>query len=329
MQSWEHMPSVDDAATIFLGLSQLKGVGFKTLRELGGVEAVANGFLDRGAQDFVRWLTHEATSGNTEDLVWRSGKQVADILRQRNIHLLRFGEALFPAKFAELDERLRPLWFFYRGNLELLTRQSVAVVGTRSPTPTGEFLARYAVSAIKELDFPIVSGLAKGVDEIAHEWALSCNLPNISVLANGLLRTYPARNAQLADKIVNAGGLLVSEYLPSEFPSAQAFVWRNRLQAALSDCVVAPEWKRASGTAHTMRFAGKLGRATINLVPTGGKLVEDHGQADALFEVPREHDAFLAALKKPHTPRFSQTHNPMPSVTPLLLTQGDLFGATE
>lgn len=321
------MVFVDDAATIFLGLSQLRGIGFKTLRDLGGVDTIASAFVGGGARDFVQRLTHETTDGNVEDRVWQLGKEVAAALRHQDIHLVRFDDRRFPIKFSELDEKLRPLWFFYRGNVELLARNSIAVVGTRSPTLSGEFLARYAVSTIRELDRPVVSGLAKGIDEIAHEWALACGVPNISVLANGLLKTYPARNAALADKIVDAGGLLLSEYLPSESPSAEAFVWRNRLQAALSDCVVAPEWKRTSGTAHTIRFAKRLSRPTINLVPTGRQLAGDHGQADILFEVPREHDSFLDALKgacvSPPAPRIPTV------VRETIGTQADLFGAAE
>jgi predicted Rossmann fold nucleotide-binding protein DprA/Smf involved in DNA uptake len=154
------------------------------------------------------------------------------------------------------------------------------------------------VSSLQELGLTVVSGLAKGVDEIAHDWALASGLPNISVLGTGLLKAYPAKNAELAGRIVDAGGLLISEYMPDAQPSAENFVWRNRLQAALAKCVVAPEWKRASGTAHTIRFARRFGRPTINLAVNGAEPAREHGEADQTFEVPRSHAAFLETLRK-------------------------------
>jgi predicted Rossmann fold nucleotide-binding protein DprA/Smf involved in DNA uptake len=138
--------------------------------------------------------------------------------------------------------------------------------------------------------------LAKGIDAIAHEWAIHSGTPNISVLATGILRTYPAKHADLAGKIVDHGGVLISEYLPDASPTSENFVWRNRLQAALSACVVAPEWRKSSGTAHTIRFARAFGRPTINLVAQGVAVPSDHGEASLTFNVPSEHAAFRQAL---------------------------------
>jgi len=322
------MLPLDEATTIFLGLSQLKGVGFKTLREWGGVDAVADGFASEGASKFVRRLSDEPLPQDVNAQVLRLGAVAADNIRRRGIHLVRSGDAHYPKRLLDLDVNLRPLWFFYRGNVELLSAFNIGVVGTRTPSDEGEFLAKYAVSTVRELDACLVSGLAKGIDEIAHEWAVKSGVPNISVLANGLLKVYPAKNADLADKIVAAGGLLISEYLPGEAPSAEAFVWRNRLQAALSNCVVAPEWKRASGTAHTIRFAKQLARPTINLLPTGRTFDVDHGQADRCFVVPRDHGEFVSTLQATRGSSDKSRSNDKP-VLALIETQGDLFGATE
>ncbi|MDR5776306.1 MULTISPECIES: DNA-processing protein DprA [unclassified Caballeronia] len=322
------MLPLEEATTIFLGLAQLKGVGFKTLRGYGGVDAVAEGFATEGASKFIRRLSDEPLTHDVHSQVLRMGTVAAANIRNRGIHLVRAGDPNYPKRFEDLDENLRPLWFFYRGDVQLLSAFNVGVVGTRSPSDEGAFLAKYAVATVRALDACLVSGLAKGVDEIAHEWALHSGVKNISVLANGLLRVYPAKNADLADKIVDAGGVLISEYLPGEAPSAEAFVWRNRLQAALSNCVVAPEWKRASGTAHTIRFAKKLGRPTINLVSTGRTFSDDHGQADMSFNVPAEHTEFTDALRG----TLAGGHEPPAEAhakTAFFARQGDLFGATE
>jgi DNA protecting protein DprA len=296
------MSDFDEAAILFLGLARLKGVGFKTLRELGEIRDIAKNIHLYGSE-FVDATTKGASRDISMDSLFQLGESTAEMLAREDIRLVRYGERRFPAQFTELDNAVRPLWFFYRGNLDLLAAEAVAVVGTRSPSEQGEFLTRFAVSVIQEIGATVVSGLAKGVDEIAHEWALNCGLPNISVLGTGLLKSYPAKNAELANRIVDAGGLLISEYMPDAPPSAESFVWRNRLQAALAKCVVAPEWKRSSGTAHTIRFAKRFSRPSINLTLNGVDAPRDHGVADQTFEVPRDHAAFLQALQKvdPHT----------------------------
>lgn len=319
------MHSFDEATIIFLGIGRLRGVGFKTLRDLGGVDAIAERFV-ASPREFTETVTRESQPTDIKQHVYQAGEEAMKKMAERKICMSRRGDAYYPSKFENLEENLRPLWFFYRGDITLLKLESIAVVGTRSPSQTGEFLTRYAVSAVRELEIPVVSGLAKGIDEIAHEWALTSNLPTISVLGNGLLRTYPQKNAELANKIVDSGGLLLSEYMPSAEPSAENFVWRNRLQAALARCVVAPEWKKSSGTAHTIRFAKRMGRLTINLRITNGRLVDEHGEADLLFEVPVKHSDFVEAMRERCIGIQKEITETEATVQQLRPTQRDLFG---
>lgn len=291
------MPSYDYAAQVFLGISQLRGVGFKTLRELGGVQPIASHFTSLGAARLVERISKEPIPG-VEARIIELGEHLVEKLRSAGVQMVRIDDPLYPQALLDLPAESRPLWLFVRGNYELLNRQSVSVVGTRAPTPAGRFLTQFAVAALAECDATIVSGLAKGVDEAAHEWALTCGIPTLSVMGTGLLRTYPATNVDLADRIVAAGGLLLSEYLPSEGPKAENFVHRNRIQAALGACVVAPEWNRQSGTAHTIRFARALRRPTINLRLANCPGSPDAGVADECFRVPRQQSEFVAFVKK-------------------------------
>jgi DNA processing protein len=215
--------------------------------------------------------------------------------------------------------RPRPLWLFYRGDIGLLNRACVTVVGTRNPSDTGEFLARYAVSCAREFATPVVSGLAHGVDRIVHEWCLRIGLPTISVMGTGILNTYPVKHTGLSDKIVETGGLLLSEYLPEQGPSAQNFVWRNRLQAALGRVVIPAEWARKSGTAHTVRFSRKFKRPVFSLSPSGAPRAPDAGEGDTHFDLPRDHTRFLDAMA-------SAINTNPDSIGPI--TQTDLFGDT-
>lgn len=289
-----------------LGVASLPGVGWLTLRQLGSPQRVLDLFSRESLPEFTtainaaggRFVAANAGIDSWQALreaVWRSGLALASEMVGAGIECMTSASTEFPARFEELGTR-RPFWLFLRGRRELLNTHSVAVVGTRSPSWAGEFLTQYAVAAIAEFDAPIVSGLAKGIDSVAHEWALRLNVPTISVLGSGLLSPYPARNSGLADRIVAAGGLLVSEYLPRQQPTAEMFVWRNRLQACISACVVATEWQRSSGTAHTVRFAGELLRPSISAHLANLPRASEAGRAAHHFELPRQHAQFCEII---------------------------------
>lgn len=289
-----------------LGVSALPGVGPVTLRQLGEPDQVLDLFASEDVESFESVLNAKGAKFSARgagifgwrelrERVWRAGLAVAAELMDQNIRCITPSSALYPARLNDLGSK-RPKWLFLRGNTALLGAQSVAVVGTRDPSETGEFLTRYAVSVCREFGLPVVSGLAKGIDSTAHEWSLKLRLPTISVLGSGMLIPYPARNVGLADKIVQEGGLLISEYLPRQPPAAEMFVWRNRLQACIAETVIATQWKRASGTAHTVRFANELGRASISISLLGERDLPDAGRGALHFVLPSQHIEFVSAI---------------------------------
>lgn len=289
-----------------LGVSALPGVGPVTLRQLGEPDQVLDLFTCEDVASFesvlnakgAKFSAQGAGISGWQDLrerVWRAGLVMAAELMKHRISCITPSSALYPARLSDLGAR-RPNWLFLRGNTALLGAPSVAVVGTREPSDTGEFLTRYAVSLCREFGLPVVSGLAKGIDSVAHDWSLKLQLPTISVLGSGLLVPYPAKNIGLAEKIVQEGGLLISEYLPRQQPAAEMFVWRNRIQACIAETVIATEWRRASGTAHTVRFANELKRATISLSLLGRDDVPDAGRGACHFVLPAQHHEFAAAI---------------------------------
>ncbi|WP_075244556.1 DNA-processing protein DprA [Xanthomonas oryzae] len=286
-----------EANLLFLGLCTMKGVGFDTLRKIGGIAGIGRQLERRGAEE-LEISPGRLLSGPDYVSVRGAGIQLFEELDLQGISLYGEDDAGYPSSFAQMSESLRPYWFFAKGEIYLLEAPGIAVVGTRSPSDVGEFLTRYAASVVGEIGCPLVSGLAAGVDATAHSWSVKAFSPNISILGTGIRKTYPAKHDQLADAIVHAGGLLLSEYLPDAPPNAESFVWRNRLQAALSACVVAPEWKRTSGTAHTIRFAKRLGRPTINLCLDGLLLPDDHGESDVTFDVPSQNTEFTDYLSR-------------------------------
>ena len=286
-----------------LGVSALPGVGPATVRHIGDPERISVLFAGEDIESFTSALNATGAKFSAEsagisgwrslrERIWHSGLSMAAELISHGVRCITPSSALYPTRFNDLGTR-RPNWLFVRGDAFLLGAQSVTVVGTREPTDSGEFLTKYAVSLCREFDLPVVSGLAKGIDSTAHEWSLKLHLPTISVLGSGLLVPYPARNVGLADRIVSEGGLLISEYLPRQQPSADMFVWRNRLQACIGACLVASEWKRSSGTAHTVRFANELGRTSISLSLNGNSDSVEAGRGSRHFVLPSEHAEFV------------------------------------
>jgi DNA processing protein len=292
-----------DRETIaFLGISRLRGVGFKTLSDLGGRAGIAR-LLERGDVSEITKRVSPAPSAvaDWDDFsrkILALGDELAESLTRKRVRFLFADDPQFPATLACLPDDMRPQWLFIAGNLSLLQAPAIAIVGTRAPTEDGEFLARYTVSCAREAEAPVVSGLAYGIDRLVHEWCLRIGLPTISVLGNGILAPYPAKHAPLSEAIVEAGGVVMSEYLPTQGPSANQFVWRNRLQAALGRATIPVEWKRKSGSAHTVRFSRKLGRPVIGVRIDGIAPDAEAGEPDQQFVVPREHSNLLDALKR-------------------------------
>lgn len=283
----------------FLGLGTLDAITFATLRDIGGPTGL-NSLLkqyDLGPRFSPRVLAALSKLPSRAGLTVALQKKGLSVARNLIRHKIRFlAEADLPMSLRLLPAALQPSWLFARGDHRLLHRQSIAVVGTRHCTPQGEFLTKYVVGAVGILDVPIVSGLAYGIDTIAHQWCLELGLPTISVLGSGLLALYPRENQDLADRIATRGGLLVSEYFPTQHPTAGSFVWRNRLQAAFARAVVATEWKKSSGTAHTIRFAQQFERLNVSVNLSDVKRKPDAGIAQVDLSLPREHNRLMQTL---------------------------------
>jgi len=146
-----------------------------------------------------------------------------------------------------------PAVLFVRGTLP--DPGAVAVVGTRSPTRFGLQVVEKVVEAAAGHGTGIVSGLALGIDGAAHEAALRFGVPTWAILGSGVDVPSPLQHLELADRILDAGGGLLSEQLPGLGPNPQRLVSRNRLQAAASRAVVVAQCGIPSGTLHTVRFA--------------------------------------------------------------------------
>jgi DNA protecting protein DprA len=294
-----------DETRAFFGLATMRGVGQKTLYSIaeagrsfsdviedGPIEGPIHGRLAARHDESLsagRW------SAIRSDALSR-GDRLAEMLQGIGVTLLLRGDSRFPEQLLDLPRP--PHWLFVQGAISLLKESSVAIVGTRNPSTDGIFLAHYVGACLGDWGLPTISGLAAGIDQLAHELSLRAGVPTIAVLGTGILDEYPKGSATLRERILANGGTIVTEYLPRISYSAENFVQRNRLQAALGRILIPVEWSRRSGTAHTVRFASVLKRpiACLRLREwPGDRVALEAGlglETGKIFTVPREQAVF-------------------------------------
>ncbi|HEV8597779.1 MAG TPA: DNA-processing protein DprA [Gemmatimonadales bacterium] len=166
----------------------------------------------------------------------------------------------FPEMLASIPDP--PTYLFLQGNLALLERPAVAIVGSRDHTRYGAEVCRAVARAAAEAGLVVVSGMARGLDAIAHWGALDAKGDTIGVLGNGLGVIYPQSNRALYEQVVNRG-LLLTECLPGERPKEGGFPRRNRLISGLARVTVVVEAAMTSGALQTSRWAQNQGREVL------------------------------------------------------------------
>ncbi len=191
----------------------------------------------------------------------------------------------YPAMLREIPDP--PLILFYRGDLTLLERPCIAVVGSRKPTAYGRAACGYLVKQLVETGFVIVSGLAYGIDGEAHRTALRSGGGTVAVLGCGIDQVYPASHRSLYQEI-STSGLILSEYQPGTPPLPGLFPERNRIVSGVSLGVLIMEAAERSGSLITADCALEQGREVFavpgpifsevsagphNLIKQGAKLV--------------------------------------------------------
>ena len=153
-----------------------------------------------------------------------------------------------------------PKSLYFIGKLPTERKTTVAIVGTRKPTRYGEEVTHMLAYELAKQGIVIVSGLALGVDAIAHKAALEAGGTTIAVLANGLPKICPATNRDVAQKMCEQGGAIISERGDSEDPRPYDFLTRNRIVSGLSDAVIITEAAARSGTLNTASHALEQGK---------------------------------------------------------------------
>lgn len=202
---------------------------------------------------FTLEVIHQELS--LEEIDWLRNTDFASLelqYRKEAIHFLMYEDALYPKRLKEIY--LPPIVLFYKGRLELFNRLSIGIVGARNHTPYSKEALEYLLPDILERKVSIISGLARGVDSLAHQITLELNGETIAVIGNGINICYPKENQSLYDAI-GKKGLILSEYPLDSLPLKFHFPYRNRIIAGLSHGLCVIEAKLHSGSLITANVA--------------------------------------------------------------------------
>jgi DNA processing protein len=174
--------------------------------------------------------------------------------------VLRLDDARYPACLRALTHP--PATLYARGDLSVLERPCVAIVGSREPTPYGIKVAYEAAREAARAGLVVVSGMARGLDARAHRGALDGGGSTIAVLGCGLGVPYPVENLDLLEAVPR-NGLLLTESAPGTRPTKYSFPKRNRIIVALAKCLLVVEGKSKGGTSNTVRWMNEIGRSVL------------------------------------------------------------------
>ncbi len=273
----------------WVGFSRIPGIGKARLTALktyfGGLE---NAWKAQLSELLNAGLDEKIADGFVSGRAKISLESEMEQIERYNIKVVTCESEEYPRLLKEISDY--PTVIYIRGLAETLNATSVAVVGTRRATAYGRQVAEELVVNLALNNVAIVSGLAKGIDTIAHRAALEARGTTISVFASGLDIVYPPENAKLARDIMERGAL-VSEYPLGTKPKAENFPRRNRILSGLSRGVLVVESGDNSGALITANFAleqnrevfavpgsinSPMSRGTNRLIQEGAKLVRNY-----------------------------------------------------
>ena len=242
----------------WVGLTQVEGLGAR-----GAHRMVAHFGSPQGA--YMASLTELEASGLPaqvcravfEQAGLREAEREVEKVKEARCEIITWADKEYPPALKQIADP--PLLLYARGNVKVLSRHAVAVVGTRRPTPYGLQVTRRLAKDLAERQLVIVSGLARGIDSAAHFGALDAQGVTVAVQGRGMDEIYPAENKKLAEKILESGAV-ISEFPLGTGPMPENFPIRNRIISGLSLGVMVVEASEYSGSLITARLATEQNR---------------------------------------------------------------------
>jgi len=250
-----------------LTLQQVKGWGPKrinTIRKQVDVQNIKSSAELHSKLSQIS-LKFQIPSFEELNIRWNKAFKIIKKSKEYNIDITSIYDSNYPSILRTIDDA--PLLLHSKGNKDLLNEPCVAIVGSRSPTAYGQKETKILTKKLVQNDFCIVSGLAEGIDSIAHKTTINNKGKTIAVLAHGLHTVYPAKHKRLASKILQNNGLLLSEQYIGTPYNKGFFIKRNRIQSGISKAVFIMESGSHGGTMRTAKYATKQKKLLFVLEP--------------------------------------------------------------
>lgn len=266
-------------------------------------------------------------------------EELKKLAKAPGVTLVSMGSEHYPEHLTEIYDP--PLILYVRGDPRVLLEIGIAVIGTRHPTPYGLGMAQRLSQDLVNCGLVIISGMARGIDSIAHKGAVEGRGRTIAVFGTGVDMIYPRENRKLSEQILELGGALVSEFPLGTGPNPHNFPLRNRIISGLSRGVLVVEAGEFSGTRITARCAleqcrevfavpgnvtNKLAWTPNTLIKQGAKLVATW--EDVFEELPTDIRIKLQERQSElPTPRAASLFDPPPGAGELPAGQQKVFSA--
>ncbi|MBQ8468721.1 MAG: DNA-processing protein DprA [Clostridia bacterium] len=274
------MYNKNELAILYLDKLELSYKKFGEL--LSSLESASEIFEKKGQDKLSLFAKPSAVEFLTRHSYEQIEEYVTKDLEKFNIFAVTICSSAYPEILKNISDP--PYVLYTIGDISLLSRQKIGVVGTRKITTYGRDVANKFTRELSQAGLVTVSGLSYGVDTCCAKSTLEAGGKTIAVLAGGLDNIYPADNLALSQKIAKTG-LLVSEYRPFVRPKQYSFLARNRIISGLSDGVLVVEAGRHSGATSTANFAIEQGRELF-VVPGNINSPQSEGTNDLINEMP-------------------------------------------
>jgi len=301
----------------WLALALTPGLGPTKARKLvehfGGPEAVFRASLTELEGTGIQAVSAQSlATGKSAELAREELARAA----AAGVSVISADDASYPPRLKEIYDP--PLTLYVRGNVDVLTKPGLAMVGTRHPTPYGSGMAERLACDLAAAGLVIISGMARGVDTASHRGAISAKGKTIAVFGTGVDVIYPKENSRLAEQMLALGGAHISEFPLGTFAAPQNFPIRNRILSGMSVGVLVVEAAEYSGTRITARCALEQNRDVFavpgnvtnknswgpnTLIKQGAKLVATW--EDVWEDLPTEVRLALTPAASPESPGAS------------------------
>lgn len=243
-----------------INLTSVEGVGDIAAKNLLAYCGSARAVFETGKQQLLKIPEIGEITANAIDKAkgnLKASEKEAKFIIDNNIEPLFFTDPKYPQRLKYCPDS--PVLLYHKGNTDLNAEKIIAVVGTRQPTEYGRQQTEKFISELKGSGILIASGLAYGIDVLAHKAALENDLDTVGVLAHGLDRLYPEVHTNIAAKMIKKGGLL-TDFRSGTNPDAVNFPKRNRIVAGICDALVVIESKREGGSLITATIANSYNK---------------------------------------------------------------------